>query len=84
MSFTNRTSVVTDCEKELANSVELIYVTGPGKIGLTYAQHTFVHIMVLISSSACAIYPKSVNFIKFLMDFCMHDDMLVRYNTDYR
>ena len=55
MSFTNRTSVVTDCEKELANSAKLIYVTGPGKIGLTYAQHTFVHIMAHISCSACTI-----------------------------
>ena len=62
------------------NATTDIYVTGPRKTGLIYTKDT-VHIMAPILFYMC--YPKSVSFIKFLMDFCIYDDILdTRWITD--
>ena len=55
--------------------VLLKYVTRPGKQALS-TQNTLVCIMARISCSVCAIYPQSVSFIEFLMDFCTYNDIL--------
>ena len=51
-----------------------IYVTGPGKTGLIYTKYSYLYYDTYLLFCMC--YPKSVNFIAFLMDFCIHDDIL--------
>ena len=53
---------------------QAIYVTGPGKTGLIYTKYNCLYYVTYLLF--CMRYPKSVNFIKFLMDFCMYDDIL--------
>ena len=48
-------------------------MTGPGKQVLS-TQNTLVCIMAYIPCSVCAI--QSVGFIKYLMDFCIYDDII--------
>ena len=50
------------------------YVTGPGKTGLIYRKYTCLYHGTYLLFCMC--YPKSVNFIEFLMDFCICDDVL--------
>ena len=52
-----------------------LYVTGPRKTGLIYTKYTCLHYDTYILFCMC--YPKSGNFIEFLMDFCICDDILV-------
>ena len=47
-----------------------IYVTGPGKTGLIYTKHTCLYYGIYLLFCMC--YPESVNFIAFLMDFCIY------------
>ena len=49
-------------------------MTGPGKQVLS-TQNTFVCVMATISYFLCAIYPTSVSFIDFPMDFCIYGDI---------
>ena len=51
-----------------------VYVTGPRKIGLIYTKYTCLYYGTY--RLFCMCYPKSVNFIEFLMDFCIYDDIL--------
>ena len=51
-------------------------MTGPGKTGLIYTKYTCLYYGNYISCSVYAIYPKSVSFIEFLMDFCIYNDIL--------
>ena len=51
-----------------------IYVTGPGKTGLIYTKHTCLYYGMYLL--LCMCYPKSLNFIEFLMDFCIYDNIL--------
>ena len=46
-----------------------IYVTGPGKTGLMYAKYACSYYDTYLLFCIC--YSKSVNFIEFLMDFCI-------------
>ena len=47
------------------------YVTGAGKTGLIYTKYTCSYYGTYLLFFMC--YLKSVNFIKFLMDFCICD-----------
>ena len=47
------------------------YVTGPEKTGL----NTLVHIMAFTYLMFWICYSQVVSFIKFLIDFCMHDEI---------
>ena len=49
-------------------------MTGPGKTGLIYTKYTCLYYGTYLLFYMC--YPKSVNFIEFLMDFCIYDDIL--------
>ena len=51
-----------------------IYVTWPGKTGLIYTKYTCLYYGMYLLFCMC--YPKSVNFIEFLMDFCIYGDIL--------
>ena len=51
-----------------------IYVTGPGKTGLIYTKYACLYYGTYLLFCMC--YPTSVNYIKFLMDFCIYDDIL--------
>ena len=51
-----------------------IYVTGPGKTGFIYTKYTCLYYGTYLL--LCMCYPTSVNSIKFLMDFCIYDDIL--------
>ena len=57
-----------------------VYVTGPGKTGLIYTKYTCLYYGTYLLFCMC--YPKSVNFIEFLMNFCIYDATHFRYNTD--
>ena len=48
-------------------------MTGPGKTGLIYTKYTCLYYGTYLLFCMC--YPKSVNFIELLMDFCIHDDI---------
>ena len=50
------------------------YVTGPGKTGLIYTKYTCLYYGTYLLFCMC--YQKSVNFIEFLMDFCIYDYIL--------
>ena len=52
----------------------LATVTGPGKTGLIYTKKTCSNYDTYLLF--CIHYPKSVSFIKFLMDFCIYDDIV--------
>ena len=52
----------------------ILYVTGPVKTGLIYTKYTCLYYTTYLLF--CKRYPKSVNFIEFLMDFCICDDIL--------
>ena len=52
----------------------MVYVTRPGKTGLIYTKYTCLNYVTYLLFCMC--YPKSVNFIEFLMDFCIYDDIL--------
>ena len=49
-------------------------MTGPGKTGLIYTKYTCLYYGMYLQFCVC--YPKSVNFIEFLMDLCTYDDIL--------
>ena len=49
-------------------------MTGPGKTGLIYTKHMCLYYGTYLQFCVC--YPNSVNFIEFLMDFCIYDDIL--------
>ena len=51
-----------------------VYVTGPGKTGIIYTKYTCLCYGIYLPFCMC--YPKSVSFIEFLMDFCIHDEIL--------
>ena len=51
-----------------------LLVTGPGKTGLIYTKYSCLYYDAYLLFYMC--YPKSVNFIEFLMDFCIYDDIL--------
>ena len=48
-------------------------MTGPGKTGLIYTKYTCLYHGTYLFLF-CIRYLKSVTFIEFLMDFCIHDD----------
>ena len=51
-----------------------LFVTWPGKTGLIYIKYTCLwYGMYLLF---CMCYPTSVNFIEFLMNFCIYNDIL--------
>ena len=50
-----------------------VYVTGPGKTGLIYTKYTCLYYGTYLLF--CMSYPDSVNFIEFLMNFCIYDDI---------
>ena len=52
---------------------KITYVTRPGKTGLIDTKYTCLYYGMYLLFCMC--YPKSVNFIEFLMDFCIHDDI---------
>ena len=49
-------------------------MTGPGKTGLIYTKYTCLYYGTYLLFCMC--YQKSVNFIEFLMDFYIYDDIL--------
>ena len=49
-------------------------MTGPGKTGLIYTKYTCLYYGTYLLFCMC--YPKSVNFIEFLMEYCIYDDIL--------
>ena len=49
-------------------------VTGPGKTGVIYTKYTCSYYGTYLQFCLC--YPKSVSLIKFLMGFCIYDDIL--------
>ena len=55
-------------------------VTRPGKIGLIYTKYSCSYYGTYILFCMC--YSKSVSFIEFLIDFCIYDDIIFRYNMD--
>ena len=57
-------------------------VTGPGKTGLIYTKYMCSYYGTYLLFCMC--YPKSVNFIEFLMDFCIYDDILGVINIIYK
>ena len=48
-------------------------MTGPGKTGLIYTKYTCLYYGTYLLFCMC--YPKSVNFIEILMDFCIYDNI---------
>ena len=56
------------------NTGAIKHVTGPGKIGLIYINYTCLYYGTYLLFCMC--YPASVNFIEFLMEFCIYDDIL--------
>ena len=58
------------------------YVTGPGKTGLMYTKYACLYYGTFLLFCMC--FPKSVNFVEFLMDLSIYDDILDIYNTDNR
>ena len=54
--------------------ISSIFVTGPGKAGLIYTKYTSLYYGMYLLFCMC--YSKSVNFIEFLMDFCIYDVIL--------
>ena len=61
------------CVNKLLWMPHIIFVTGPGKTGLIYTKYTCLYYGTYLLF--CMRYPKSVNFIEFLMDFCIYDDI---------
>ena len=59
-----------------------VYVTGPWKTGLIYTKYTCLYYGMYLLFCMC--YPESVNFIAFLMEFCIYDDLLDTYDTGNR
>ena len=57
----------------------MIYVTGPGKTGLIHTKYTCLYYGTYLLFCMC--YPRSVNFIEFLKDFCIYDDILDKIQT---
>ena len=51
-----------------------IYVTGPRKTGLIYTKYTCLYYGMYLLFCIC--YPRSVNFIEFLIDFSIYEDIL--------
>ena len=51
-----------------------IFVTEPGKTGLIYTKYTCLYYGKYLLFCMC--YPNSFNFIEFLMDWCIYDDIL--------
>ena len=49
-------------------------MTGPGKTGLIFTKYTCLYYGMYLLFYMC--YSGSVNFIEFLMDFCIYDDIL--------
>ena len=49
-------------------------MTGSGKTGLIYTKDTCLYYGTYLLFYMC--YLKSVNFIEFLMDFCIYDNIL--------
>ena len=49
------------------------HVTGPRKAGLIYTKYTCLYYGTYLL--LCMCYPKSVNFIEFLVELCIHDDI---------
>ena len=49
-------------------------MTGPGKTGFIYTKYTCLYYGTNLLFCMC--YPKSINFIVFLVDFCIYDDIL--------
>ena len=49
-------------------------MTGPGKTGVIYTKYTCLYYGTYLLFCMC--YPKSVNFIEFLIDCCIYDDIL--------
>ena len=54
--------------------IYIYIVTGPGKTGLIYTKYTCLHYGTYLLFCVC--YLKSVNYIEFLMDLCIYDDIL--------
>ena len=52
----------------------MINVTGPERIGLIYTKYTCSYYDIYLLFYMC--YAKSVNFIEFLMDFGISDDIV--------
>ena len=48
-------------------------MTGPGKTGLIYIKYTRLYYGKYLL--LCMCYQNSANFVEFLMDFCMYDDI---------
>ena len=57
---------------KILQHLQSLYVTGPGKTGLIYTKYIYYSTYLLF----CKFYAKCVNFIEFLMDFCICDDIL--------
>ena len=49
-------------------------VTRPGKTGLIYTKYTYLYYGTYLLFCMC--YPKSGNFIEFLMEFYIYDNIL--------
>ena len=49
-------------------------MTRPRKTGLIYTKYTCLYYGTYLLFCMC--YPESVNFIEFLMEFCIYDDLL--------
>ena len=49
-------------------------MTGPGKTGLMYTKYTYLYYGTYLLFCMC--YPTLVNFIEFLIDFCIYDDIV--------
>ena len=74
LDFFQQIVVSTIIEKLFHLEQFAIYVTRPGKTGLIYTKYTCLYYGTYLLFSLC--YPKSVNFIKFLMDFCIYGEIL--------
>ena len=51
-----------------------LIVTGPGKTGIIYIKYNYFFYGTYLLFCTC--YPQSVDFIEFLMVFCINDDIL--------
>ena len=60
--------------KGFVNFLWTLFVTGPGKTGLIYTKYTCLNYGTYLLF--CVRYLKSINFIAFLMDLCIYDDIL--------
>ena len=60
-------------------SDNMINVTGPQRIGLIYTKYTCSYYGIYLLFYMC--YAKSLNFIEFLMDFGISDDIIVTVLT---